>query len=39
VRLKDGTRLSYDTHIRLCLSPGLEQVELAALRDRDFEEL
>src|SRR3954454_14135575 len=39
VRLKSGTRLSYETHIRLYLKPGLGHLELAALRDHDFEEL
>jgi len=39
VKLKAGTRLSYETHIRLYLKPGLGHVELAALRDHDFEEL
>jgi len=39
VKLKAGTRLSYETHIKLYLKPGLGHVELAALRDHDFEEL
>src|SRR4051794_36521804 len=39
VRLKSGTRLSYETHIRLYLKPGLGHHELAALRDYHFEEL
>jgi len=39
VKLKDGTRLSYETHIRLYLKPGLGHLELAAPPDRDFEEL
>src|SRR4051794_13216232 len=39
VRLKAGTRLSYETHISLYLKPGLGHLELAALRDHDFEEL
>ena len=34
-----GTRLSYETHIRLYFKPGLGHVELAALRDQDFEDL
>src|SRR3954447_1661168 len=38
-RLKAGTRLSYETHISLYLKPGLGHLELAALRDHDFEEL
>ncbi len=39
VNLKPHTRLSYETHIRLYLSPGLGHKELSALRDHDFEEL
>ncbi len=39
VNLKKGTRLSYETHIRLYFKPGLGHVELAALRDNDFEDL
>jgi integrase len=39
VNLRARTRLSYETHIRLYLKPALGHVELAALRDQDFEEL
>jgi len=39
VNLKAATRLSYETHIRLYLEPGLGHLELAVLRDHDFEEL